>query len=85
MAAVLHPLGSIALGAAWLVVAKATRTASVASIAIAAGLPVVAALDGAAAYEIVGMSAVSALVIARHRENITRLRAGTERSLRAGS
>ena len=59
-----------------------TRTASLASVATAAAWPVLVAAGGRPPGEVVGVSAVAALVLARHRENLVRLAQGTERRLR---
>jgi len=85
MALVLVPLVAVALAALWAVTAKLSGAASVASIVIAAGLPVGAALVGRPAGEVVAFAACGALVVVRHRENIGRLRRGEERTLAAGS
>jgi glycerol-3-phosphate acyltransferase PlsY len=82
MAAVLVPVVAAALAAVWVAVAKATGTASKASIAIAAGLPIGAALAGRPAGELVAFAACGALVIARHRDNLGRIRRGEEPTLR---
>lgn len=81
MTLVLLPLVGLGLAAAWVVVAKVTGTASVASIAIAASLPVAAALAGRPLGEVVAFAACSVVVLARHFENIGRLRRGEERGI----
>lgn len=85
MALVLLPIGALVLIAVWAVVAKATGTASLASIAIAAGLPLAAAAAGRPAPEVVAFAACGLLVVGRHRENIVRLRRGEERRLERGA
>ncbi|HWI40860.1 MAG TPA: glycerol-3-phosphate 1-O-acyltransferase PlsY [Verrucomicrobiae bacterium] len=71
----------IALGVFLAVVAR-WRYISLGSILAAVVLPPVAALTGAGA-AVVGISCViSVLVIVKHRENIRRLRAGTENRFR---
>jgi glycerol-3-phosphate acyltransferase PlsY len=84
MAAVLHPVPSAVLGLVWLVLARVSGTASVASLAIAVGLPVAAAVGGARWPEVVALAACAALIVWRHRANIARLIGGHERSLRTG-
>jgi glycerol-3-phosphate acyltransferase PlsY len=81
MAIVLVPVVAAVLAVVWAVVARVTGTASVASLAIAAGLPVGAALAGRPAGEVAACAAVGALVVLRHRENLDRLRRGEERTL----
>ena len=85
MTLVLVPLVAAVLAALWAVTAKLSGAASVASIIIAAGLPVGAALVGRPAGEVAAFAACGALVVVRHRENIGRLRRGEERPLAAGS
>jgi glycerol-3-phosphate acyltransferase PlsY len=81
MALVLVPLVGVILGAVFVAVTRLTRTASVGSLAIAAGLPVGVALAGRPATEVVAFIACSLLVIARHRTNIDRLRRGREATI----
>jgi glycerol-3-phosphate acyltransferase PlsY len=80
-ALVLHPLPALVLAGVWAGVARATRRASLASLAIAAGLPIAAALAGAPAGEVTALTAMAALVVVRHRDNIVRLARGEERTL----
>lgn len=84
MTLVLLPLPALVLAVLWLVVAKASGMASVASISIAAGLPVAAALVGRPLGEVAAFAACGLLVVARHRANIDRLRRGEERTLAPG-
>jgi glycerol-3-phosphate acyltransferase PlsY len=81
MTLVLLPLPALVLAAAWVVVARVTHIASVASIAIAVALPVAAALAGRPVGEIAAFAACGAFVVARHHENIDRLLHGQERTL----
>lgn len=85
MAFVLVPVVAMALAVLWAVIAKVSGAASVASIVIAAGLPVGAALVGRPAGEVAAFAACGVLVVVRHRENIGRLRRGEERTLAGGS
>jgi glycerol-3-phosphate acyltransferase PlsY len=82
---VLLPLPALALAAIWVVVAKLTGMASVASILIAVVLPVAAVLVDRPIGEVVAFAACGALVVARHRANIDRLRRGEERTLAGGA
>lgn len=84
MALVLVPVPAAVLAVVWVAAARVVRAASVASIVIALGLPVGAALVGRPPGEVVAFAACGALVVARHRENIERLRRGEERSPVAG-
>lgn len=85
MTLVLLPVPALALAAVWAILAKATGTASVASIAIAAGLPVAAAAAGRPAGEVAAFTACAVFVVARHRGNIDRLLRGEERTLDGGA
>jgi glycerol-3-phosphate acyltransferase PlsY len=77
---VLHPIVFGVLLVVWYVVRRATRIASLASIAIAIGLPIGVALGSRSAWEVAATVALSALVMARHRSNIERLIRGRELS-----
>ena len=79
---VLHPVASAGLGAVWLAVAKGAGTASLASLAAAAGLPVWVGLSGRPWWEVASAAALAAVVALRHRGNIGRLIRREERSLR---
>ncbi len=73
MVIVVYPELSLAVGAVFVVTALVTRRVSVASLAMAAALPVVLALDGRPPGEVALAAGVSLCVIARHHENISRL------------
>jgi len=62
----------------WLIVAATFRYSSLSALVAAAVAPIVAWLMFDAAAVGVAMAVLSALLIWRHRENISRLRAGTE-------
>ncbi len=81
MALVLVPVPALALAGVWVAVARLSGTASLASIAIAVGLPVGTALVGRPPGEVVAFAACGLLVVARHHENIDRLRRGEEQVL----
>ena len=80
--------GGVLLGVAWLVgllglavwvlVVLVTRYASLASIATAIALPVIAAVLGEPNSVILFCASAGAAVIVLHRANLRRLRAGTE-------
>jgi glycerol-3-phosphate acyltransferase PlsY len=76
--AVLHPVVFAALLAVWLAVRKVSGTASVASIAIAIGLPLGVAISGSPAWEVMATIALALLVMLRHTDNIRRLFRGSE-------
>jgi glycerol-3-phosphate acyltransferase PlsY len=66
-------------GVVWLVVLFALRYVSLASMAMGAAFPVAATVLRPDAHAFIGACALlTALVVARHRPNIVRLRAGTE-------
>jgi len=81
MAAVLIPIGALALAAVWLVTVRVVNAASAGSVVVAVGFPVAAAAVGRPAGEVVAFAACGALVLARHRGNLERLRRGEERTL----
>lgn len=75
---VCEPLGALALAVVFAVVAKASGKAAVASLTVAALLPVVAALRGHEPVEVAVAAGLGLLIVVRHRSNIRRLLAGTE-------
>ncbi|MGQ0434835.1 MAG: glycerol-3-phosphate acyltransferase [Microthrixaceae bacterium] len=81
MTIVLLPVAAVVLAVSWVVLAKVSRTASVASVAIAVALPVAAVAHGRALMEVAAFAACGALVVIRHRGNIDRLLRGEERTL----
>ena len=71
------PVGLV-FGLLWIALAAITRYASVASLSAATAAPLAAlALPGNTTYAAV-LAVVAALIWWRHRENVARLRAGTE-------
>jgi acyl phosphate:glycerol-3-phosphate acyltransferase len=60
----------------------ATRTVSAGSIAGVVTLPVAAAAFGAPGAEVAALVVGTVLIVARHRDNIARLRRGEEHGLR---
>lgn len=81
---VLFPGISLALAGLWAGVFGVTRTASLASVSTAVVWPLLVAADRRPASEVLGVTAVAALVLARHRGNLARLAQGTERRLFRG-
>jgi glycerol-3-phosphate acyltransferase PlsY len=72
-AVVLYPLASAVLVVVFVVVAKSTRRASVASLSIAPLLPVLVAVTDHAGWETAVAAGISALIVVRHAGNIGRL------------
>jgi glycerol-3-phosphate acyltransferase PlsY len=77
----LSPLATLAAVPVFLVVATTTRFVSLASLLSAAWVPLGAWALGGPRASVIGAFVVAAIVIVRHRDNIARLRAGTERRL----
>jgi glycerol-3-phosphate acyltransferase PlsY len=77
---VMQPVISAILAVVWIVVLKATKKSSVASIALIIGLPVLAIVFEVPTWEIITMVAINALLLLRHAGNIKRLLRGTELS-----
>ncbi len=78
MLLVLDPPLGVAASVAWAVLAKATRRPSLASITVAASLPMAAIVLRRPASERAALAAVAAIILARHRDNIARLRTGLD-------
>jgi glycerol-3-phosphate acyltransferase PlsY len=83
MAAVLLPVVALGLAVVWAVAVRVVGAASAGSVAVAVGLPAGAVAAGRPAAEVAAFAACGALVVARHRGNLGRLRRGEERSLAA--
>ncbi len=81
MTLVLLPVAAVALAGLWAAAAKLSGTASVASLVVAAGLPVGALASGRPPGEVAAFAVCAVLVVLRHRGNIDRLRRGDERAL----
>jgi acyl phosphate:glycerol-3-phosphate acyltransferase len=78
MALVLFPLAALVSAAAFGAVTAISRTVSLGSIAAVAVLPAAAGAMGAPGREVAALAGCAVIVIARHRENIGRLRRGEE-------
>ena len=78
----LYPWIGLAMTVLWLLVAKATKKASLGSLAIALGLPISQVIVGRPAGEVLAGVGLFALVIWRHVQNLKRLFAGNETSLK---
>jgi glycerol-3-phosphate acyltransferase PlsY len=79
MAVVLFPVATGVAAAAFALTVAATRMVSLASIVGVAVLPGAAAAFGASLGEVGVLAGCAVLIVARHRSNIARLLAGTER------
>ena len=73
MLVVLYPLIVVALSIGWVVISKVGRKASIASLVIIVAFPIAVAVGGYDVWEIVVISVISALLVARHSGNIRRL------------
>lgn len=80
-ALVLFPVVSVVLIALFVVVVKRTHIAALGSLVMAGLLPVGAAVVHRRAVDAAVAAAVAVVVFARHRGNMSRLRAGTERTV----
>ena len=77
---VMFPLLSLGLLVAWIALRRTTGKASMATLAILAGLIVGVAIIGAPGWEIASIVAIGAVVLVRHLGNIRRLIGGSELS-----
>lgn len=83
MTFVLYPLVGLGAVVGWFAIARATNTASVASMAVALGVPAGVALVGRPSGEVLAMVAVALYLLGRHAPNIVALARGEERGLRS--
>ena len=74
----LHPFLLIGAALTWVIVTKATKKASIASIAVVPMLVLAFVLSGTPGWEIFALVGIGALVEIRHASNIKRLLSGTE-------
>ena len=81
--AVLTPVATAMAGAVFLIIVWATRYVSLGSIAATLALPPAAWATGEPATVVTAAAGTGLLILFRHRGNIARLRAGTERRLSA--
>jgi glycerol-3-phosphate acyltransferase PlsY len=79
--AVLTPLATALACALFVVTVSATRYVSLGSLAATLALPPAAWLTGASTAVVVTAAGIATLIVFRHRSNIRRLRAGTERRM----
>ena len=78
---VLQPIVTTILAVVWFVVSRITKKASIATFTMVPLLPIGVAIAGGAAWEIVTIVALAALVLLRHTSNIKRLIGHDELSL----
>jgi glycerol-3-phosphate acyltransferase PlsY len=83
MLVVLYPLIVVILGVVWFLVARVLKLASVASLLCSVLFPVLVAVGGYGPEEVVAISLLAVVVIARHAANVRRLVQGRE--LRTGN
>src|SRR4051794_19080970 len=81
--AVLEPLVALPFVVLWIALAGFSGKASLASLAVIGGIPVFVFALARPAWERAGMTALSAIVIARHAGNLVRLARGDEPELQA--
>jgi glycerol-3-phosphate acyltransferase PlsY len=74
----LFPLTSLVLFSSWFVLTKATRKASIASLAISIALPFGISWEKAENWEILATLALVAFIIAKHLPNLRRLKSHEE-------
>ena len=74
----LFPLTSLVLFSSWFVLTKATRKASIASLAISIALPFGVSWEKAENWEIIATLALVAFIIAKHLPNLRRLKSHEE-------
>jgi glycerol-3-phosphate acyltransferase PlsY len=78
---VLFPLLTLAMTLLWVVIARLTHKASIASVTVAVAFPISVALAGHEWGDIAVISVLALLVIARHLSNLRRLVRGEELGL----
>ncbi len=78
---VLFPLLTLAMTVLWVVIARLTHKASIASVTVAVAFPISVALAGHEWGDIAVISVLALLVIARHLSNLRRLVRGEELGL----
>jgi glycerol-3-phosphate acyltransferase PlsY len=83
MLVVLYPVIVVILAVVWFLVARVLKLASVGSLVCAVLFPVLVAVGGYGAEEVIAISVLAVVVIARHAANLRRLVQGRE--LRTGT
>ena len=79
---VVEPLVGLAGAVLWLLIAKVAGKASLASLAVAAMIPVALVVLGRSRTDLAGIGILALVILARHGENISRLLRGEEHALR---
>ena len=77
----LMPLATLPAALVWLVIVATFRYVSLGSITATACVPLAALLLGCPGASVVASVVVTAIIVVRHHENLSRLLAGTERRL----
>jgi glycerol-3-phosphate acyltransferase PlsY len=78
---VLFPFLTVAMGALWIVLARVTHKASIASVTVAIACPISVALAGHERGDVVIITVLALLVVGRHLSNLRRLVTGEELGL----
>jgi glycerol-3-phosphate acyltransferase PlsY len=78
---VIFPLLTLAMTLLWVVLARVTHKASVASVTVAIAFPIAVALAGHEAGDIIVIAVLALLVVGRHLSNLRRLVKGEELGL----
>ena len=81
---VIFPLLTLALSVLWIVLARLTHKASIASITVAIAFPIAVALAGHEWGDVAVISVLALLVVGRHLSNLRRLVKGKELRLEGG-
>lgn len=80
VAALVYPV-ALFMGAVWVLAAMATRYASLASMSAAVAAPLFALVFIQVPAYVLALTIIAALLVYRHRDNIQRLRDGTENEI----
>jgi glycerol-3-phosphate acyltransferase PlsY len=83
--AVLEPAVALPFVAVWLLIARVTGKASVASLVVIGATPIAVFVLDRPAWEKAGMVGLAAIVVARHSGNLVRLASGDEPTLERDS
>jgi glycerol-3-phosphate acyltransferase PlsY len=78
---VLTPVAALIAFGVFMISVSIVRYVSVGSVLASATLPPAAYLTGSSSPEVLAATAIAVLIVIRHRANLARVRAGTERTL----